>query len=81
MTAKAVPEDMSFEDALAELEGIVSDLEGGKAALEDSIKSYERGIALKKHCEKKLSAAQEKIEKITIGPDGEPRTEPFDVKE
>ena len=78
MTAKPVPDSMSFEDALAELETIVGDLEGGKAALEDSIKSYERGIALKQHCEKKLSAAQEKIEKITIGPDGKVSTEPFD---
>lgn len=81
MSANAVPKDMSFEDALAELEKIVGDLEGGKAALDDSIQSYERGIALKKHCEQKLSAAQEKIEKITIGPDGEVSTEPFDAKE
>lgn len=78
MTAKPVAKDMSFEDALAELETIVGDLEGGKAALDDSIKSFERGIALKKHCEKKLSDAQEKIEKISIGPDGNPTTEPFE---
>lgn len=78
MTAKPVPENMSFEDALAELEDIVGNLEGGKAALDDSIKSYERGMLLKQHCEKKLSAAQEKIEKITIGPDDSVGTEPFD---
>ncbi|MCI5059629.1 MAG: exodeoxyribonuclease VII small subunit [Alphaproteobacteria bacterium] len=70
-------DEMSFEQALAELEQIVSTLESGKAPLEDSIHSYERGIALKKHCESKLSAAQEKIEKITITPEGTPKTEPF----
>ena len=78
MSAKPAPEKLSFEDALSELETIVTALESGKAPLEDSIQSYERGIALKKHCEKKLSEAQEKIEKITIGPDGTPTAEPFD---
>lgn len=71
---------MSFETALAELETIVGSLESGKAPLEESISSYERGIALKKHCEKKLGEAQEKIEKISIGNDGTPTTEPFDTK-
>ncbi|MEM9469316.1 MAG: exodeoxyribonuclease VII small subunit [Pseudomonadota bacterium] len=73
------PENMSFEQALGELETIVQTLEGGKAPLEDSIKSYERGIALKNQCEKKLKEAQEKIEKITITPDGSLATEPFDA--
>lgn len=71
-------EKMSFEQALAELEQIVSALESGQAPLEDSIQSYERGMALKKHCEGKLSAAQEKIEKITIGADGTPTAVPLD---
>ena len=70
MNAQIDPSMMSFEQALAELETIVTALETGQAPLEDSISSYERGIALKKHCEKKLSEAQEKIEKITIGADG-----------
>ncbi len=70
-------EKLSFEDALAELEKIVSNLETGKTGLEESISSYERGIALKKHCEKKLKEAQEKIEKITINEDGSARTETF----
>ncbi len=78
MSAKPAPEEMSFETALAELETIVSSLESGKAPLEDSIASYERGIALKKHCEKKLSEAQEKIEKISISADGTPTATPFD---
>lgn len=78
MSDKAANVDtMSFEAALAELETIVGALEGGKAPLEESISSYERGIALKKHCEKKLGEAQEKIEKISIGSDGTPSAEPF----
>jgi exodeoxyribonuclease VII small subunit len=80
MSIKPVPETMSFEDALAELETIVGSLESGKAALEDSIQAYERGIELKKHCEKKLRAAQEKIEKITIAPDGTISTQPFQTE-
>jgi exodeoxyribonuclease VII small subunit len=72
---------MSFESALAELEAIVRDLETGKAALEDSITCYERGIALKKHCETKLREAQAKIEKITVGPDGKIDTVPFDTEQ
>lgn len=77
MTAQTSPNDMSFEQALAELETIVTSLESGKSALEDSITSYERGIDLKKHCEKKLSEAQEKIEKISISPDGTPTASAF----
>lgn len=80
MTAQIAPDKMSFEQALQELETIVTSLESGSAPLEDSIASYERGIALKKQCEKKLSEAQEKIEKITISPDGTPKTEPFDAE-
>ena len=61
---------MSFEDALAELEAIVRGLEEGKGNLEDSIGAYERGAALKGHCERKLNEAKAKVEKISIGPDG-----------
>ena len=74
-------ENVSFEKALAELEEIVRALESGKAPLEESISSYERGIALKNHCEKKLQEARLKIEKISLSPDGIPRTEPFDIQE
>lgn len=73
----AAIETLSFEQALVELETIVKNLETGQSALEDSIGAYERGIALKKHCEKKLQDAQAKIEKITIAQDGTPTTEPF----
>jgi exodeoxyribonuclease VII small subunit len=57
---------MSFEAALAELEGIVARLEGGKAPLAESIAIYERGEALKSHCEGLLKAAEARIEKITL---------------
>ncbi len=67
--------EMSFEDALGELEAIVRQLEGGEVALETSIALYERGAALKKHCEDKLEAARLKVEKIALGPDGAPKVE------
>ncbi|WP_017932248.1 exodeoxyribonuclease VII small subunit [Robiginitomaculum antarcticum] len=70
--------DLSFEDALRELEGLVQRLERGDAPLEDSIKIYERGAALKAHCEAKLKSAQLKVDKIVLGPDGTPGTEPLD---
>ena len=67
---------LSFEKALAELEEIVQKLESGEAELEASIALYERGAALKTHCEAKLKSAQEKIEKIVVGADGKPKAEP-----
>jgi exodeoxyribonuclease VII small subunit len=71
---------LSFEKALAQLEDIVSKLESGKVDLEDSIKLYEKGEALKKHCETKLKEAEARIEKITLDPQGKPKgTEPLDV--
>lgn len=76
----AAVESLSFESAMSELETLIRDLETGKAALEDSISAYERGIALKAHCEKKLREAQAKIEKITIGADGKPATTPFEAE-
>jgi exodeoxyribonuclease VII small subunit len=72
---------MTFEAALAELEQIVQKLEGGRAPLAESIDIYERGEALKAHCEALLKAAVARIEKITLGADGQPRgTEPLDAK-
>jgi exodeoxyribonuclease VII small subunit len=64
---------MSFEAALAELERIVEQLERGEVELEKSIAMYERGAALKAHCEARLKDAQLKVDKIVIGGDGEPR--------
>ena len=71
---------LSFEAALAELEGIVSDLAKGQVPLEKSIELYERGELLKKHCEAQLKSAEARIEKITLGADGAAKgTEPLDV--
>ena len=63
-------ESMSFEEALNELQGLVKALEKGEAKLEEAIRAYERGAALKQHCERKLREAQAKIEKITLTADG-----------
>ncbi len=71
---------MSFEDALAELEAIVRGLEEGKGNLEDSIGAYERGAALKRHCERKLNEAKAKVDKISIGPDGVAELESMDLE-
>jgi exodeoxyribonuclease VII small subunit len=67
---------MSFEDALAELEGIVRRLEGGQVKLDDAIQSYERGAQLKRHCERKLNEAQQRVDRIVIGPEGAVTVEP-----
>ena len=64
---------MPFEAALAELESIVDKLEKGAVALEDSIKLYERGEALKAHCDQLLKNAEMRIEKIALGADGKPK--------
>jgi exodeoxyribonuclease VII small subunit len=72
---------LTFEKALAELEGIVQRLEQGKVDLEESIAIYERGEALKKHCQALLERADARIEKITVGPDGRAAgTAPLDVE-
>jgi exodeoxyribonuclease VII small subunit len=72
---------LSFEKALALLEEIVAKLESGKVDLEESIRIYERGEALRKHCETKLAEAEARIEKITLGAGGKPTgTAPLDVE-
>jgi exodeoxyribonuclease VII small subunit len=68
---------LSFEDALAELEAIVQTLERGEGKLDEAIEAYERGVALKRHCEARLAEAQAKIERIVQAPDGTVRTEPM----
>ena len=72
---------LSFEKALALLEEIVAKLESGRVDLEESIKIYERGEALRKHCETKLAEAEARIEKITLGANGKPSgTTPLDLE-
>lgn len=71
---------LSFEAALDELEKIVGQLEKGQVPLEESIRIYERGEALRRHCDTLLKQAEAKIEKITVGSDGTAKgTEPLDV--
>jgi exodeoxyribonuclease VII small subunit len=77
-----LPQDvvrMTFEQALAELERIVQDLERGQLDLDAAITAYERGTQLKVHCEGKLREAQIRVEKISLGPDGRARAEPSDL--
>ena len=82
-TPAPIPADIAalgFEDALAELEKIVRQLEDGRAKLDDAIAAYERGTALKRHCEAKLREAQAKIDRITVASDGTIGTEPARVE-
>lgn len=86
MTATKAPakghadiKEMTFERALKELESIVGRLERGDVELEESIAIYERGEALREHCDRLLKQAESKVEKLTFGPDGRPKgTEPLD---
>jgi exodeoxyribonuclease VII small subunit len=86
MTTEAAPgkrfadiKEMTFERALKELESIVGRLERGDVELEESIAIYERGEALRAHCDALLRQAEAKVEKLTIGNDGRPKgTEPLD---
>ncbi len=68
---------LSFEDALAELEAIVRGLEQGEGKLDEAIDAYERGAALKRHCEAKLKEAQARIDRIVVADDGAVATEPL----
>ena len=79
MTSKPIPE-MTFEEALAELESVVTRLERGDVALDASISLYERGAALRTRCQQKLAEAEEKVSRITLGDGGQPTgLQPFDA--
>jgi len=70
---------LTFEDALRALEDVVRKLESGEVPLDDSISLYERGEALRRHCQARLDAAQARIERIVAGPDGAAiGAQPFD---
>jgi exodeoxyribonuclease VII small subunit len=71
---------MSFEEALAELQGLVKELEKGEGKLDEAVDTYKRGIALKEHCERKLRDAQERIAKIVIAPDGAVTAEAIELE-
>jgi exodeoxyribonuclease VII small subunit len=61
---------LSFEEALAELEAIVRELEGGQGRLEQAVAQYERGAALRRHCERLLAEAEQKVQAIVETPSG-----------
>jgi exodeoxyribonuclease VII small subunit len=69
---------LSFEDALAELEQIVRALESGQQKLEDAIAAYERGAALRRHCEAKLAEAEARVAAIVEHADGTLSTRPME---
>ena len=77
-SGKPVP-DLTFEEALKELEEVVARLESGAASLEDSITLYARGAELRRHCEDKLKSAEERVARIVRGPEGAVSTEPLDA--
>ena len=68
------PGNLSFEDALQQLEDIVRALEGGKGTLAQAIADYERGAALRRHCETQLAEAEMKVQAIVGGPADQPPT-------
>ena len=74
-------ENMSFEEALQELEQIVRRLEEGKTNLNEAIQAYERGASLRIHCEKKLKDARLRVEKIVVGADESITKEPVSFEE
>ncbi|MCE2510291.1 MAG: exodeoxyribonuclease VII small subunit [Alphaproteobacteria bacterium] len=83
MTKPEIPKDiqgMSFEQALAALEEIVARLESGKGKLDEAITSYERGAALKRHCEAKLREARSKVSRIQLGDEGPAGLEDVDIE-
>lgn len=71
-------EEMSFEDALRELESVVARLEKGEATLDESIALYERGNALRAHCAARLKAAEERVATIQQGEGGRVEAKPVD---
>ena len=74
-------EKRTFEQGMAELEGIVKQLEGGQFPLDDSMKAFERGVGLARECEALLTEAKGKVEKLVRDAGGEWKVEPFEPKE
>ncbi len=82
MTTQTIPlHQLSFENALAELEQIVRGLESGQMKLEDAISAYERGAALRRHCEEKLGEAEMRVKAIVQKADGSLSEEPLEKAE
>lgn len=73
--------NLSFEEAISQLEHIVRELESGQIKLDDAVSAYEKAVALKKICNEKLKSAQLKIEKLEITPNDEVKSAEFVVPE
>jgi len=80
-TAAQVIDKLSYEDALAELETLIRQLEAGSVDLADSIKAYERGVALAAHCSGLLEDTEKKVQRLVLGPRGEASEVPMDTDE
>ena len=78
MAQSGKTKSMTFEEALAKLEGIVEAIEQGKIGLEESVARYEEGMGLIQHCRKIISQAELKIQKLQAGADGQLQPEPFE---
>jgi exodeoxyribonuclease VII small subunit len=74
-------EKLSYEEALAELETLIRRLETGSIDLADSIAGYERGVALAAHCSALLEETEKKVQRLILGPRGEPSEVPMDVED
>ncbi len=74
-------EELTFEDAIEDLEKIVSELEGGKLTLDESVKKFEEGMKLSKHCNEILEKAEKQITILTENADGSLMEEPFQIEE
>ena len=74
----ADPKNMKFEDAMQQLEGLVTQLEKGDMSLDDALSAFEKGVQLHDQCQKKLREAELRVEKVIAGGEGAPKTEPFD---
>ena len=81
MAKKTQPPPKSFEEAMTELEQILTDIESGEVGLEQSLVKYERGSFLIQHCRAILGTAEKQIELLSKGPDGELKAEPMEEQE
>ena len=73
-------EELTFEEAIADLEKIVSELENGKLTLDESVKKFEKGMTLSKHCNEILEKAEKEITILIDGEDGTFKEETFNTE-
>lgn len=78
MAKKQQTTPKSFEDAMTELEQILTDIEAGQIGLEESLARYERGTFLIQHCRGVLGSAEKQIELLSKGPDGSMQSQPLE---